>query len=298
VSPGLILLKNSLNRWESGPSISKIADLMKGSVLPSVLQMDLPRETSYQVKGFFEVSKRHWYASSFMEVVYKFFKSFNIVLFLLFLCGICRRRFIPYSEKEIMLIIWFSVAFFGCFIYLSKTYYLGTRHGLLMVFPALAWAGAGFFEIRERIRKWLGGMKLFQKYACLDTIFLIVLILIVLVPQAVCSYRYDKIELKKAGIVLKDMGFSNTTLLVQPTLERVAFYAGADFTQLPDTIDSSTMKLLITQHNAKLMIIDERTVDNYLPGIRKIIEQSNLQKITVPEMDRYRNYSFSVYRIE
>ena len=85
-------------------------------------------------------------------------------------------------------------------------------------FPALAWAGTGFFEIRERIRKWFGGMKLFQRYARFDTLFLIILILIVLVPQTVFSLRDDKVELKKAGIVLKNMGFSNTMFIVQPTL--------------------------------------------------------------------------------
>ena len=120
-----------------------------------------------------------------------------------------------------------------------------------MVFPALAWAGVGFFEIRERIRKWFGDMKLFQRYARLDTLFLIILILIILVPQTVFSLRDDKVELKKAGIELKKMGFSNTTFIVQPTLSRVAFYADAESVLLPDKIDNSDMKELVTAASAQ-----------------------------------------------
>jgi 4-amino-4-deoxy-L-arabinose transferase-like glycosyltransferase len=297
-SPGLILLKNKLNRWESGPSISRITDLMKSGTLPSTaLERELPGDSSYKVQAFLDVSTRHWYAIYFMEVLYKFFKSFNIILFLLFVCGIYKRRFIPYSEKDTAVLIWFSVGFLGSFLYLTKTYYLGTRHGLLMVFPALAWAGVGFFEIREKIRKWFGGMELFQRYARLDTLFLIILILIVLVPQTVFSYRYDKVELKKAGIVLKSMGFSNSTFIVQPTLNRVAFYADAVSVPLPDKIDNNVMKELIAQHRAQLLIIDERTIDDYIPGIREIIEQPMFEKLTIQEMNRYHKYSFSIYRI-
>ena len=92
--------------------------------------------------------------------------------------------------------------------------------------------------------------KLFQRYARFDTFFLIILILIILVPQTVFSLRDDKVELKKAGIELKQMGFSKTTFIVQPTLNRVAFYADAESVPLPDKIDNNIMKELVTQHRA------------------------------------------------
>ncbi len=79
----------------------------------------------------------------------------------------------------------------------------------------------------------------FRRYARFDTFFLIVLILIILVPQTVFSLRDDKVELKKAGIELKQMGFSKTTFIVQPNLSRVAFYADAQYVLLPDKIDNS-----------------------------------------------------------
>ena len=79
-----------------------------------------------------------------------------------------------------------------------------------MVLPALAWAGIGFFEVRERIRKWLDGKGYFRDTLDLIRIFLIVLLLAILAPQTVSSYRTDKVELRKAGIALKCEGFSKT----------------------------------------------------------------------------------------
>jgi hypothetical protein len=297
-SPALLLVRNKLNRWEVGLSLSKVPQLIYSNNQSLDLEQELISRTSGQLQAFFDLSTRHRYTTFFMEVLYKFFKSFNVILFFLFLCGVYKRRFIPYSQKDIMVLIWFSVAFIGSYLYLTKTYYLGTRHGLLMAFPALAWAGAGFFEIRERIKKWFGGMELYQKYARFDVLFLIVLMLAVLVPQTILSYRYDKVELKKAGIVLKNMGFSNTTFIVQPTLNRVAFYADAESVPLPDKIDDNALKEIATKHHAKLLIIDERTIDEYVPGIRKIIEQPMFEKLTTSEMDLYSNYSFSIYKIQ
>lgn len=296
-SPGLILLKNELNRWEAGLSINKIPQLVYGNDQPLEFKLELPENAAGKLQTFYNLSTRHRYTTFLMEVVYKFFKSFNVVLFLLFLFGIYKRRFIPYSQKDTMILIWFAIAFLGSLLYVSKTYYLGTRHGLLMAFPALAWAGAGFFEIREKIKKWFGDMKLFQRYARHDTLFLIILVLIILLPQTVFSFRNDKVELKKAGIVLKNMGFSHTTFIVQPTLNRVAFYADAESVLLPDKIDNSNMKGLAAQHQATLLIIDERTVDNYIPNMRKVIEESTFEKLTIPEMSQYHKYSFSIYRI-
>jgi 4-amino-4-deoxy-L-arabinose transferase-like glycosyltransferase len=298
VFPGLLLLKNKLNRWEVGHSINTISQLINSNNQPLELKPELLGQASGHLQAFFNLSIRHRYTTFLMEVFYKFFKSFNVILFLLFLCGVYKRRFIPYSQNDAMILIWFSVAFLMSFLYLTKMYYLGTRHGLLIAFPALAWAGIGFFEIRERIRKWLGDVKLFQRYTHFDTLFLLILIVIVLVPQTVFSLRDDKVELKKAGIELKKMGFSNTMFIVQPTLDRVAFYADAESVPLPDKIDNDAMKELVTKHHATLLVINERTIDDYIPGIRKIIEQSTFEKLTIPEMDQYRKYSFSIYRIQ
>ncbi|MBA4389479.1 MAG: hypothetical protein C0399_00880 [Syntrophus sp. (in: bacteria)] len=296
-SPGLILLKNKLHRWEAGISINKIPDLVYGNNQPLELEPELLGRASGKLQAFFDLSTRHRYAAFFMEVLYKFFKSFNAVLFLLFLCGIYKRRFIPYSQNDKMVLIWFSVVFLGSFLYLTKTYYLGTRHGLLMVFPALVWAGIGFFEIRERMRKWLDSIGLFQRYARFDTIFLFVLILVILVPQTVSSYRSDKAELRKAGVVLKREGFSKTLFMIQPSLSRVAFYADADTVQLPKEVDDNKITDFIDKYKGALLVIDERTIDDYAPGIRKIIARNKFEKLILPEMNQYREYSFLIYKI-
>jgi hypothetical protein len=93
------------------------------------------------------------------------------------------------------------------------------------------------------------------------------------------------------------MGFSNTTFIVQPTLNRVAFYADADSVALPEKINNSDMKEIVAEHHAMLLIIDERTIDDYAPGIRKIVDQSMFEKLAIPEIDQYHEYSFSIYKM-
>ena len=296
MAPFLFILKENTHKWELGHPVEKIVQLIHGNDNKEI-HTTLSDKSSEGNNESIEVSEIHRYGTSFLDVFYKFIKSFNVLLFLLFLCGIYRRRLIPYSQSDVLLLIWISVVFLGLYSYLIKVDYLGTRHGLLMAFPAIAWAGVGFFEIRERIRKWFGNRKMFQRYARIDTLLLLILILIVLVPQTVFSLRNDKVELKKAGVELQRLGFSKTVFIVQPTLNRIAFYADAESVLLPDKIDNSTIKSLAMEHHATLLIIDEKTIDDYVPDMRKIIGQPMLEKLTIPEMDHYREYSFSIYRI-
>ena len=296
MAPFLFVLKENTNKWELGHPIEKIVQYIRSNDNKEIQPIESDKSSEGK-KGIVELSRIHWFGASFLDVLYKFFKSFNVALFFLFLCGVYSRRSIPYSQSDAMLLIWISVVLLGLFCYLTKVDYLGTRHGLLMVFPALAWAGVGLFEIRERIRKWFGNVKLFQRYAHFDTLFLIILILIILVPQTVFSYRYDKVELKKAGIVLKNMGFSNTTFIVEPTLSRVAFYADADAVQLPNEADAGKLVVFLEKHKDKLLVVNDRTIYNYAPSIKKIIIDNKFERLTIPEMDQYKKYSFSIYRI-
>jgi 4-amino-4-deoxy-L-arabinose transferase-like glycosyltransferase len=297
MAPILFVVKYRIHRWELGHPIEKISQLVMADEGTEEVGAGLSKTASPKFKGFLEISERQRYVMFTMEVLYKFIKSFNIILFVLFLLGLYKRVSTLYLKADIINALWFLAAFCGLFLYVVKVHYLSTRHGLLMAMPAFAWAGAGFFEIRERIRRWLHETGLFQKYARFDTVFLLVLILIILVPQTVLSYRSDKLELKEAGIVLKNMGLSNTTFIVQPTLNRIAFYADAEFVPLPDKIDNSDMKAIVAEHHATLLIIDERTIDDYVPGIRKIVDQSMFEKLVIPEMNQYREYSFSIYKI-
>ena len=297
MAPVLFVVKYRTHRWEFGHPIEKISQLVMASEGTENIGVDVLKTASPGFKGFLEISERHRYGTFTMEVLYKFVKSLNIVLFALFMLGLYKRISTPYSKADIINALWFFAAFCGLFLYIVKAHYLSTRHGLLMVFPALAWVGAGFYEIRERIRPWLYKIRLFQKHVRFDTVFLFILLLLIMVPQTVLSYRSDKLELKKAGIVLKNMGFSNTTFIVQPTLNRVAFYADAESVALPEKINNSDMKEIVAEHHAMLLIIDERTIDDYAPGIRKIVDQPMFEKLVIPEIDQYHEYSFSIYKM-
>lgn len=295
-SPCLILLKSKINRWEMGHSIDKIPQLLKRNEQP--LESEFLGQSSVKLQAFLDISVRHRYVTFFMEVLYKYFKSFNVVLFLLFLYGIYRRRIIPYSKNDVYIAIWFFVVFVGLFLYMTKIYYISTRHGLLMVLPALAWAGIGFIEVRERIRKWLDGKRLFQSYARFDSIFLFVLILAILAPQTVSSYKTDKVELRQAGIALKREGFSKIVFLIQPSLNRIAFYADSEIILLPKEVDDRNITEFIDKHKGALLVIDERTIDGYAPGLRMIIARNKFEKLILPEMHQYREYRFSIYKIK
>ncbi|HVN96707.1 MAG TPA: glycosyltransferase family 39 protein [Syntrophorhabdaceae bacterium] len=297
-SPGLLLLKNRLHRWEVGLSVDKIPQLMSAQSNPMKLESEIPVQASGRFQAFFELSARHRYSSFLMEVVYKFIKSFGFPLILLFLFGVYRRRAIPYSQGDALVLIWFLVALCGSFAYVAKTYYLGTRHGLLMAFPALIWAGTGFLEAREKIRNWLAGQKVVSKYFRFDAVFLFCLVMILLVPQTASSYRSDKAELKKAGIALKHEGFSAAVFIVQPSLERVAFYADSDAIELPNKAGNEMITDLASHYKGRLMIIDERTIENYRPGFLKMVFSSGFKRVIIPGMDGYKEYAFLIYRIQ
>ena len=77
-------------------------------------------QPSGKLQAFFDLSGRHRYVTFFMEVLYKFFKSFNVVLFLLFLYGIYKRRFISYSQSDTMFSSGFLVVFGILFVFIKN----------------------------------------------------------------------------------------------------------------------------------------------------------------------------------
>ncbi|HEX2966133.1 MAG TPA: glycosyltransferase family 39 protein, partial [Syntrophorhabdaceae bacterium] len=296
-SPGLIILESRLHKWEAGISINKIQQLLSDTGAGKDASNEFSDHAPQRLQQFLELSRRHQYTTFFAETVYKFSKSINVLVLLLVLFGVLRRRTIPYSEKDVVILIWFAVAFVGSYIYVARTYYLGTRHGLVMGLASLAWAGAGFFEIRDRLRALLSRKTVFSFYLKFDTVILMVMTLLVLIPQTAFSYRYDKIELKRAGIELKTNGFSTSNFLVPPTLARVAFYAGANVIELPVGSGYKMLKELFAQHHDSVLLIDERSIDDYIPELRKVIAEGGLEKITIPAFHSYHKYSFTLYRI-
>jgi hypothetical protein len=278
----------------------KVSLLLKnGSAhLITSISADVLRQIPSGPKLFLELAEDYKYLLFSSEIVYKTFKSMTIIPVLLLLAGVFMRKTITFSKKEVYLLIWIGVFFVVSVYYMRGTYYFGTRHGLLLGIPTLLWAAIGFIELKDRFVKFAKNLNVANRTGRIALFIIPWVAFLALFCQILAtSAKDDKLELKKAGIVLKNMGFSNTTFILQPTLNRIAFYADAGSVPLSDKIDNNNMKVLVKQRQATLLIIDERTINDYVPGIRKIIEQSTFEKLTVPEMDQYREYSFSIYKI-
>ncbi|MCX8022729.1 MAG: hypothetical protein N2745_08160 [Syntrophorhabdaceae bacterium] len=190
------------------------------------------------------------------------------------------------------------MAFLSSYLYVAKIQYISTRHGLLMGIPALLWAGIGYFEIVERIKGFSDKWKLSPPLLFLMPYFIIFFIMAINVPAILASARDDKIELKKAGIYLKDLGFSNKVIATTPSLSRVLFYADADPVYISDatTHEEFNYKVL-GDKRVKYVLLDERRVGHIFEekdeGDRPFI----MKKIDIPLFKGFKRYPMALFEI-
>jgi 4-amino-4-deoxy-L-arabinose transferase-like glycosyltransferase len=299
--PFLFALKKNLGKWELGLLGEKLPGLILMNDADKNLELipELTNQTSYHFKAFMDMSKRHQYIVYFSEVIYKFIRSFHVVFFVLLLFGVIKRQYIPYNKGEIPFFIWVFVFFLTAYAYTAKTFYLSTRHGLLIGIPAFMWASIGFFELRERavhlLSKKSKAALTVSKHA---TGLLLLIIFIIVLPNALASSGGDKIEIKKAGIYLKELGYSKAKFIGEQSLCRVAFYADVEFAAVPAKIDPETFKLFIKKSKANYLMVDEKTVDTYMPGFREILNAAKLERIDLPQFGNFKEYSIAVYKIK
>ncbi len=298
-SPGLYFLKNRLGHWEFGLAGVKVPQLLeKGGgevVKDEAVALD---KTSAQFRSFLDIANRHKYLSYFAEVVYKFIKSFNVLFFMLLLFGLFRRRTIPYSKNEIAILIWFGIFFFTAYVYVAKTDYLSTRHGLLMAIPALLWAGIGFYELGGKMERWIRRMGRTETYSGFADALLLLIILVAIVPKTLSASGTDKVELKEAGKYLKKMNYADATFVGDPALQRVVFYADAKFVSLPAGLTFEKMENFLMKNHAQYLIVDKRTVDTILKDFQTNPVPGFLEKVSMPQLETYKEYSIDIYRVK
>jgi hypothetical protein len=296
-SPALLLVKHTLGEWNLGLAGTKIPYLITHDANKTFNEhTDIIKETSEQFQSFIEISERHRYITFVVETFYKFSRSFNVVFVFLLLFGLFLRRSTPYSKNEIPFLIWFAVSFFTSFAYLAKTYYISTRHGLIMVFPALVWAGIGFYEFRDFLFNRLKKNIIMQRYAQHLTFFLFVVLISVMLPQTLSTSK-DKVELKRAGLYLKKMGYSSTRFSGDPRLIRTVFYADSEFVYIPDKLSLDDVSRFISNNNIKYIIIDKRITQTVPDSIKEMLNSKMFEKISLPQLDTFREYSISVYKM-
>jgi hypothetical protein len=298
-SPSLFFIKNKLGRWEIGLAGTKISYLITHNTEKIVeATPNVFNNTPEQFRSFLEISKRHQYLTFTAEVIYKFVRSFNVVFFVLFLFGVFRRRVTAYSKEEVPLVIWFAVFFLTSFSYLAKTYYLSTRHGLLMGIPALVWAGIGFYEARDICYNWVVKRKSLLNYSKYTTLFLLLIIFSVILPKTLSSSDNDKIELKRAGLYLKNMGYSESKFTGDPRLLRITFYTGTEFVIIPDGLTFQETMRFIKEKQVKYIMFDERTMDTFPRNLKENLNSVFFEKVYLPQLETLKEYSVKVYKVK
>lgn len=299
--PPLYILKNKIGRWDFGLAGEKIPVLLQKNT-NSYLEVDteLPKNISTEFRAFLDIAKRHKYVSFLSEVVFKFIRSFNVLFFVLFLFGVLRRKTIPYSKWEIPFVIWFFILFSSCFIYVAKTHYLSTRHGLLIGIPALIWTGIGFCEFAELIKTWAGKLNnlLFKVISKYSLVFLFALIATITLPKTLLPSGLDKIELKKAGLYLKDVLPLKTRITAEPSLYRVVFYSDKELVYMPPNMSLTELMAFLKNNNIEFLIVDERSIDNIINGFQNSIKKGGMEKIFIPFFETFKEYSIAVYKVK
>lgn len=290
----LYFLKNRIGRWELGQITSKIPRMLaSGDVKATTETFAKIIEDSDDVS---KILSGHKYLYFLWQVIYKLFRSYHIIFIFLFLIGITRRKIIPYNSREVPIVIWCFLFFLVLLLYVSKTNGLSTRHGTLISTPVFVWVSIGFFELSDILRNVAIRLNLKAEFIKKVPVALILLICIVTLPKTLSWSGYDKVELRMAGTYLKQLGLSKEKLAGEARLRRVAFYANSDFIEIPSTVDGKTLEEFLIRNKARVLIIDEKTVDQSIKRfITNDIGKINLKKIEVKRFRTFKEYSFAIF---
>lgn len=299
--PPLYFIKERLGWWEFGLLGDKIFYLLMNFHkidIETLIKNDgyFLNKAPIQIKGFIDISLRQRYVAYACEVIYKLIKPLNIVFFFLAIFGILKRKSFPFFKGEVFFFIWFLFAFASCFIYVAKIQYLGTRHGLLMAIPVLLWSAIGFFEFVDKTKRLLERIKTFSFFLKFFYLFVLFFIIAFNSYFILTSYRNDKIELKKAGIYLKQMGFKGKNIATIPQLSRIVFYAEATPVLIRADMPAEALKSFFNETKVEYIIIDRNLFENFFPEGNLVLALPNLKKVDVPAFNVFEKYFLEVYK--
>lgn len=292
----LVFVKGRLGHWEFGHVGSKIPQILNADNKASEQSYQKNVEDSDVVTRVLTGNK---YLAFLWQAIFKFFRSYHVLFVLLFIVGVTRRKIVPYNSREILIWSWFLAFFAVSVMYVSRIYYLSTRHGMLMGLPAFLWVATGFYEIVGALEKWGKGVKfsILRRSKKGIVILTMAVICAIVLPSSLSWSGADKLEMKKAGIYLKDTGLGKMgKLAVESRLIRVAFYADMDYIVLPSGINISQLKEFLDLNKVNVVIIDERTIDTSIEGFMRGFETINLKKVVLPELNTYKQYSIKVFK--
>ena len=287
--PPLLALKNRLGQWELGHIGSKIPRILKAN-------SDGVAETFRKELNESDVVSRavsdNKYALFLWQAVYKFLRSYHVLFIFLFIIGVTRRKVIPWESREVFVLIWWSAFFLVSLLYVSKIYYLSTRHGMLMSIPALVWVSIGFYELSDVIENTMRRFVFLQRYKGRLVVVTFVVICLIVLPKALTWSGYDKVEMKEAGVYLKKLGYSKKKIALESRLSRLGFYADADFFVIPEGVDHDDLEEFLLSNHIAYVVIDEKVAEkSFGSGIT-----AGMTRIDTPELDTFKEYSFRLFK--
>lgn len=292
----LLLLKGMLGHWELGHI---------GSKIPRILSVD-----NDQAKQTFQNSldesdiitraiSGNKYLVFLWQPIFKFFRSYHVIFVLLFIVGIVRRKIVPFNRREVLFWFWWVTFFAVSILYVSRIYYLSTRHGMLMGLPGLLWVAIGFYELVGLFDKW--GIR--TRFAVIDKlkngpgILLMVVLCAVMLPSTLSWSGLDKVEMKEAGIYLRNNGYGKDILAVEPRINRLAFYTDAEFVTIPENVKAPELGEFFRLSRATLLVVDQNTMGSQLSNYIQTTGKQSLRAVHIDEFRNYHHYSINVYRI-
>ncbi|MHB8108412.1 MAG: glycosyltransferase family 39 protein [Syntrophorhabdaceae bacterium] len=292
---GLLIVKPGLLYWAGGKFVEKFSMLLRANAIPAPgLAPVLPQIVESQL----ELLQDYKYLVFPVEVIFKTLKSITLIPALLLMAGISMRKTVRFSKREIYILIWLFVFFIIGIGYLRGTYYFGTRHGLLLGIPALSFAAIGLVELSERVIEFIQRFRVLRQIKGRLFVFSLAVCLMLFVQAGISLSREDKMGMKAAGLELRSRGYGHTKMLVQPGLQRLAFYADASYDVLPGRIAPKDIETLMRAGKASLLVTDLNTIWMISPGFRENIDPEIYQKIELERLPKKRSYLFGIYKLK
>ena len=296
-SPVPLTMKAKAGRWETGQVANKLPALILHEDVTKV-DPSLMRKAPPLFRSFVETALRHRYAIYVAEVAENALKALGVVLLPFLAAGFLVRRVGARSHEDVALLFWFGLFFLGSVVYGARSSYFGTRHGLTVAMPALMLSGSGFWELETRIKEGLSRRNVRLPSFLSIRSLLLIMVLLLLVPQTLLSYRSDKMELKKAGLCLRAEGYQGKIFAGDGRLYRVGFYGGVkEFLPLPDGLDFNQTLRLAKERGAQFFLLDERTTQFSIEDRRRAEEGPMIEKIGCPALGSFKEYSLVIYRL-
>jgi 4-amino-4-deoxy-L-arabinose transferase-like glycosyltransferase len=293
----LFLMKSITTEWQFGQLGERIRHMELKIALPkTVFREEL--KSMVAVSGltsrFVDLATEHRYVLYLSELTYKSFKSMGPIFFGLFVIGILKNRNSLKDGRDFF-IIWVAFSAVGSYINLLSHIYFTTRHGLIISIPLFLWVSKGLFELASILAERINSKPAIRPFFFSPAKIIMILVLLFTLPFNFETLRADKLELKYAGLYLKNNNFSGKKIATIPRLTRVVFYADGHPISLVELRDPFVVRKELEEKGSPYLLLDEES--KRLMEEKGDLIRAGFEQIEVPGFERLKAYSLFLYRL-